>query len=586
MAKYCFLLLLWLMTMGQLFAQSLVTFQDFQELTDTKPIDQAAWDQCGKKEKISWGAVDVRYSKTNVPDISKVQKKWSSQAWKGERVHSQAVVWGGLDCKGMTLEVTDLKGNSGIRIPSSAVKAAFVRYVMTDELNKGGKGGCGYRPDKTKFDSSMVADMIDVVKIHDLAARHTQPIWVSVQVPLDAKTGVYKGKLRVKAENVKLPELDIEIKVSGRALPAPKDWAFHLDLWQHPFSVARYHNVPLWSNEHMELMRPLVKILADAGQKVITTTLLHAPWGGQTHDKFESMVMRVKKLDGTWSFDYAVFDKWVKFMMSMGIDQQINCYSLIPWKLSLQYFDQASNTLKFLDTKVGTPEYDEYWRDFLKDFATHLKQKGWFEKTTIAMDERPLKDMQKAIKLVKEADPGFKISLAGNYHKEIEADIYDYCVASGQFFSKDVMIARKVAGKPSTVYTCCTEPYPNTFSFSPTAEAVWLPLYASAKDFDGYLRWAYNSWTENPVPDTRFHTWAAGDCYLVYPFGRSSIRMERLVEGIQEFEKIRILKKEFKNSPEKLAELNNALAEFEISALADRPASEMVYRVKAAIDKF
>lgn len=108
------------------------------------------------------------------------------------------------------------------------------------------------------------------------------------------------------------------------------------------------------------------------------------------------------------------------------------------------------------------------------------------------------------IKLVKEADPNYKVALAGNYHKEIEADLYDYCVASGQFFSPEVLTARKAAGKVSTVYTCCTEPYPNTFSFSPTAEAVWLPLYASAKGFDGYLRWAYNSWTENPLPGYAF----------------------------------------------------------------------------------
>lgn len=586
MAKYCLLFLAWCVAIGTLTAQEMPGVKDFKELKDTKPIDREAWKKCDKKIMVSWGTKDVRYSKTNVPAIGKIEKKWKTIAWKGERVHEQALIWGGADCKGITLVVSDLTGTGGARIPASAVKANFVRYVMTDELNKGGKGGCGYRPDKTKFDSSLVADMIDVIPVRDLEAQHTQPVWVSVQVPREVKAGTYKGKLKFQAEGVKLPALDIEIQVLNRSLPAPKDWVFHLDLWQHPFSVARYHNVPLWSDEHLELMRPLMKILADAGQKVITATLMHAPWGGQTHDKFESMVMRVKKLDGTWSFDYAVFDKWVEFMMSMGIDKQINCFSMIPWKLSFQYFDQASNTLKYLDTKVGTAEYKDYWHAFLKDFAAHLKQKGWFEITTIAMDERPMVAMQQVIKLVNEADPGYKVALAGNYHQEIEAGLQDYCIASGQFFPADVLAARKAAGKISTVYTCCSEPYPNTFSFSPTAEAVWLPLYASAKGFDGYLRWAYNSWTENPLPNTRFHTWAAGDCYLVYPGGRSSIRMERLVEGIQDFEKIRILKEEFKNSPEKLSELNAALAELEIKSLATRPAAEMVNQVKVAIAKF
>ncbi len=97
-------------------------------------------------------------------------------------------------------------------------------------------------------------------------------------------------------------------------------------------------------------MRPLMKMLADAGQKIITATLTHKPWNGQTEDYFETMVTWMKRADGTWAFDYTVFDRWVEFMMSVGIDQQINCYSMVPWELSFQYFDQATNSLKFVKT--------------------------------------------------------------------------------------------------------------------------------------------------------------------------------------------------------------------------------------------
>ena len=42
--------------------------------------------------------------------------------------------------------------------------------------------------------------------------------------------------------------------------------------------------------------------------------------------------------------------------------------------------------------------------------------------------------------------------------------------------------------------------------------------------------------------DSRFVTWSSGDTYLVYPGPYSSVRFERLREGIQDYEKIRILK--------------------------------------------
>ena len=97
-------------------------------------------------------------------------------------------------------------------------------------------------------------------------------------------------------------------------------------------------------------------------------------------------------------------------------------------------------------------------------------------------------------------------------------------------------------GLPTTFYVCCSPPQPNTFSFSPPAEAAFLGWYAAAKGYNGFLRWAYDSWTENPLYDTRFIKWPAGDCFLVYPGGRSSIRFERLREGIQDYEKLRIVR--------------------------------------------
>ena len=70
------------------------------------------------------------------------------------------------------------------------------------------------------------------------------------------------------------------------------------------------------------------------------------------------------------------------------------------------------------------------WVAMLKSFSKHLREKGWFDICTIAMDERPMEVMQKTLQVIRKADPEFKVSLAGNFHKELEADIYDYCILS------------------------------------------------------------------------------------------------------------------------------------------------------------
>lgn len=537
---------------------------DYEELTDTKPHDGVeVWNKMTAPVRFCWGTTDVRYKKLDVPDV-KATGTLRLKAWKGERVNAQAVLWTQKDLEGAEMTVSELKNGNSV-IPASAVRTHFVRYVMTDELNKDGSGGCGARENKAEWDSLMVADVLDIVRVREVKARTTQPVWLNVWVPAEAKPGKYKGTLTVSGKNFEEMKLPFEIEVVNRTLPEPQKWAFHLDLWQNPYAVARYYQVPLWSKAHFDAMRPLMKMLANAGQRAITASIMHKPWAGQTEDAYDSMIFRMKKLDGTWVYDYTVFDKWVEFMMNeVGIKDLISCYTMIPWALSFDYFDQATNRVQFIKAAPGDEAYAEYWGTFLKDFSRHLREKGWFEKTAISMDERPMEAMQEAIKVIKAADPEFKITLAGNYHEEIQGDLYYLSIPYGNQFPVDVKAERERKGQISTVYTCCTEAFPNTFTFSAPAEAAWTALHAVAGGYDGYLRWAVNSWPIDPLRDSRFRTWAAGDTYSIYPGPRSSIRFERLVEGLQDCEKIYVLREELeaKGATGKLKKLNAKLSEF------------------------
>ena len=575
------------LSMGSVFAQQGVTqcgvptgqpkfpLQAYQELPDPAAPSEKEW-AAVTAPQVSWGTIDVRYAKHQLPALKKTTNT-SLKGWRGERVNAQAVVWTGTELKDLNFSFTDFKDKKGNSLSGDALTAGFVRYVMTDELNKDGRGACGYRK---SVDSEL--------KTMALPARTVQPIWVQCWIPQSAVPGTYKGQLLVNDGSNLLQRLNLEITVSSRVLPQPSEWAFHLDLWQSPYAVARYYQVPLWSQEHLDAMRPLMKMLANAGQKIITATLTHKPWNGQTEDYFDTMVTWIKRADGTWTFDYTIFDRWVEFMMSVGIDKQINCYSMVPWKLSFQYYDQATNSLKFVKTAPGEQAYEEMWVAMLTSFAKHLKEKGWFDICTIAMDERPMDVMQKTLKVIRKADPDFKVSLAGNYHAEIEPDLYDYCIVIGQNYPEDVRLRRKAENKRTTYYTCCTEAHPNTFTFSDPAEAAWMSFYSSKKHLDGYLRWAYNSWPLEPLLDSRFRTWAAGDTYLAYPGARSCIRFERLIEGVQAHEKINILRQEFEKNGNKagLKKIEKMLAPFNLGDMPEIPAAVTVNRANQILNSF
>lgn len=292
----------------------------YQEAPNPVAVNPALWSEV-KTPQVSWGSTDMRYKKEEPAAIREIKKTISLTAWKGEKVSAQLVVWTPETLNSLTFKVSDLT-SGGETISKDDIQTSFVRYVMTDELNKDGLGACGYR-NSVDFDSTLVADVLDhLTPSLMILANSAQGGWISIRVPQQVKAGRYTGTVTVKNGDVALSELKLTINVKNRTLPVPSEWAFHLDLWQNPYAVARYYDVEPFSEKHFDLMRPLMKLYADAGGKVITASIMHKPWNGQTYDAFESMVTWLKKADGTWYFDYTVFDRWVEFMMSVGVRKQ------------------------------------------------------------------------------------------------------------------------------------------------------------------------------------------------------------------------------------------------------------------------
>jgi hypothetical protein len=540
------------------------------------------WNELSSGLQLSWGSSNQRYHREYIPEIPALDE-FTCTAWQNERVYAQLVAWSKDSVPGLSIQVSDLESPNGT-IPASAIRHYYVRNVIADEF----LGGCGYKTKKQET-AHLVADCLEEADIYSMQAKSTRGIWFNIDVPASASAGKYTADITVRGAGKKVKKLTLNIEVLNQQLPSSEDWSYHLDLWQNPYAVARMHDVALWSKQHFELMTPLYQMLAEAGQKCITASIVHKPWGGQTYDPFESMIKHTLNADGSWEFDYSLFDQWVDFMLKLGINRQINCYSLIPWGNQLGYFDEKLGRDTFLLAEATSKEFAGYWIPFLKDFKTHLKERGLYDITTVAMDERPMKDMLSAIDLITEHS-GLKITSAANYDPGMSGQVYDLSVESKHILPQEILDQRREKGQKTTFYVCCSAEYPNNFTYSPPAEGVWQGWYAYAKNLDGFLRWAYNSWVEDPMVDTRFRTWPAGDTFFVYPGAKSSIRFEKLREGIQDFEKLRILTAQLQasDSPEAqqhLTEIEQVLAEFEVESIGKTGALSLVEKAQALLNK-
>ncbi|MBR6733180.1 MAG: DUF4091 domain-containing protein [Kiritimatiellae bacterium] len=469
----------------------------------------------GVKSTFLAGDVFARYDRDVMVDAKTLSPVAKLRGWRGERVSAMLVA-------------SSQGGFQELRLSAAnpAARLDVLRYTL-------GNG-------------KLYGDILDGTTETSFKGV-TRPVVYTFDIPRDA-SGTIRDVVTAFINGEKR-ELPVEIAVVPRTLPPVKDWKFHLDLWQHPDAIARWHDVPMGSEEHMRLLLPYNKVLADLGQKTITTTLIDEAWNQQTYDRFRSCVQATKRADGSWAYDYTLFDKIVENMEAAGVKGQIDCYSMLPWSLKFRYFDEKSGRSVAPRMEPGSAEFEDFWGHLLADLCRHTKAKGWFERTKIALDERPDKLIKPALAVLRKYAPGMGLVMACNHPSSLNAEAFD--VSYGYRHSEGLVkyaAERRAQGKFTTYYVCCSPARPNTFVFSDPAESAWLAPLSAAMGLDGLLRWAWCSWVENPFDSQDFTAWPSGDTSLVYPGPRLSLRALLLRDGIETFEKVQILGRD--NIPE------------------------------------
>lgn len=466
-------------------------------------------------------------------DESAIVKEWNDTLWRGDRSHRQLVLWTrDKPVRGLEVKVSNLEGTSGV-IPSSCVTLRYPAYV-TGDAKSSVCGGAASRH------SVQIADALSDIPVTGVTASEPLKIWLTADIPAETSPGRYSGSIDVVKDGEVLDSFGLSFLVTRHQLPAPSQWNFHLDIWQFPFQITSLvkksgQEIEPFSEDYYELVRPFYERLADAGQKSVTAYIKDGAFRtGQT------MVDWTLDVDGSWNFDYSKFDSYVNFMASLGISGQINCFSLAGWDSGIGYVDLEDNGYKRLVLDVGDPRHTRLWTEFLMSFESHLNEKGWFDKTVLYFDEVNEQDLAAMTDLIASVNPAWKTGSAGIwYPADLVSSLYEY----------SPIISCTEPGEPQrlTFYTSCSQLHPNNYvtSENSPAEMSYIAWYALANGYDGYTRWAFDYWI-NPDPlNAQDGCNAAGDNHFIYRSSNeysscrplSSIRLEMLREGIQDYEK-------------------------------------------------
>jgi glycosyl hydrolase family 123 len=487
---------------------------------------------------VGFGSAEKLYFRTEVPEI-KAGSAWQVTGWKGERLNTQIIVWSIDTLQQVRFIINDLKSKNGKVISKQNIKLNKVCYVLANYPYGSREGNCGATPYKNGF---LMPDRFESFDRFDVPGKTVRPVWLSCNIPSTTEPGTYSGTIEVNSKNGNAI-LNIAIKVQNQTLPKPHDWQYRLDLWQNPWVIAEYYHVRPWSDEHKSLLKKHLQLYAEAGGTYITTYGVHSPWGDNEYSIEGGMIEWIKEKNGSWKFDYSIFDQYVELAMSVGIDKAITIYTPLPWGERFRYMSEATGNYVYEQWVPTSPEFKKNWDIFLTDLRSHLEKRGWLDKTYLGINENAMEQTLSAIKVIKEHSKNWKITYAGDWHPELDTLLNDYCFVHGKEAGVETVKARASKGMTTTFYVCCTPSYPNNFLFSPPVEGRWISWYSAAHGYNGFLRWAYDAWPADPMRDGRFGSWPAGDCFLIYPGGNSGIRFEKLREGIVDYEKIMILRK-------------------------------------------
>ncbi len=465
----------------------------------------------------------------------------SLTAWKNDRAIAQIAVLSG-DEKLAGLSVAAQGDFPG------AVSCAFIRETKAFVGN--GKQDNGTR--------RAYPDVIWSGEPVDVDANSVQAVWVTFSVPSDAAAGVYTGEIALSlAETGERHTVTYTLEVLDLTAPNPQDYQFDIELWQYPYRVADYYGVEPFSQRHFDILRPHMEKYRELGGHAITVSIVEEPWNGQTYGRYPSMIKWTRRRDRSFAFDFSQFDCWVEFCHSIGLGDKIVCYSLIPWRNRIRYYDEKKKKECCTAPRTGTHKYKKVWRQFLEALVAHADEKGWFDDLYIGIDER--KAMKKAYDLidtVKNRDGKvLKKAAAMNHFNAQYFPLIDRMASvsvgseplKGAMADYRQLCARRAAHPElrTTVYTCVGH-FPNSFTYSMPGEGYWTIMFSAAMGANGFLRWAYDAWVKDPLRDTTHVSFESGDCFLIYPdepdavhpTPRTSVRLEKLAEGMRDINKL------------------------------------------------
>lgn len=399
---------------------------------------------------------------------------------------------------------------------------------------------------------------------YTLPPNRTDALWVTVYAPPSTEPGMHRGELVIDSGGQRLGSAEFQIRAVEAAVPERQ--TLKVTNWFNtaPEHLAKYYQLSGEDEHYWELLGNIGAVMGAHKQNVILTPVMELSTPRVENDRIV--------------YDFTRLDRWVDTFASAGIPiiegghllGRVSGYQT-PIRVPAYVIEAGRAVVEKLEP--DDPRAEPYLHSFVSALYAHLKQRGWTDRYVQHIhdephgDERPV--YNRFAKLVRSEMPGIPIVDAVSLDQDLGffADVADiWTPVLGSFDTRmDLIRTHLNKGGQAWFYTCIFPQgrYLNRFTDLPLLKTRLLQWFNFRYDFAGFLHWGGNYWSPEPFSNVQpvindgMTLLPAGDNAIVYPWPerytvRSSIRLEAMREGIEDYELLTALSK---RDPAKAREL-------------------------------
>ncbi len=485
-----------------------------------------------------------------------VEKEARAEVVRGEHASLQFAVRSDREVNGLRASIEYIRqGEAQLR----NWKIGYLGYVRV------GRSTPNPSRDRLLPPSGLYPDPILEPEQIDLPKFTTQPVWISVPIPRDARPGMYTGRLFLEGRvgNDTFREaVDFNIEVFPPVVDRSSLWVTN---WYNaePDNLAHLNSgepLALYSPKYWELLELLARKMAEYRQNVALISPLRL---ATYHQGKEGLLI-----------DFANFDKTVEVFRKAGVIGRIEGGHIgsreSNWTSPFVVFVPVieKDTTYFEKLSISDERAVAFYEQFFPALLAHLQTKGWKEIYLQHIADEPIAENVASYvaitKFVKKLAPELKIVEA--CHSRDLNEVIDVWVPQLNFLHEDDEFYqdRQAQGDEVWFYTCLAPQgeYANRFIELPLLKTRVLHWINYRFDIPGYLHWGLNFWRSgDPFLETTGiitesgNVLPGGDAWIIYPAAGkvlSSIRLEAMRDGIVDYELLRMATEKY---PEEVREL-------------------------------